>query len=122
MPTYDYECTKCGHRFEKFQSMSDPLVKTCPKCKGKVKRLIGAGAGLLFKGEGFYITDYRSKDYKEKSKSDKETAPKGESSSSTPAGTGDAGGGKGASTDTNTKPARKAAKKAGGAGKGSAKD
>lgn len=120
MPTYDYECTKCGHQFEKFQAMSDPPVKTCPKCRGKVKRLIGAGAGLLFKGEGFYITDYRSKDYKEKSKSD--TAPKGEPSSSTPAGTGEAGGGKGASADTNAKPARKAAKKAGGAGKGSAKD
>jgi len=77
MPTYDYECEKCGHHFEKFQSMSDPVIKTCPKCKGKVKRLIGSGAGLLFKGEGFYITDYRSKGYQEKAKSDAEGAKSG---------------------------------------------
>jgi putative FmdB family regulatory protein len=120
MPTYDYECTKCGHQFEKFQAMSDPLVKTCPKCKGKVKRLIGAGAGLLFKGEGFYITDYRSKDYKEKSKSDKETAPKGDGSStseSTPSGTPDS---KGSAPETpkEKKPAKKGSKPAKGASKG----
>ena len=71
MPTYEYECLACGHRFEKFQSMSDPLLKTCPECKAKkLKRLIGTGAGLLFKGEGFYITDYRSKGYQEKAKSE----------------------------------------------------
>ena len=70
MPTYDYECTKCGHRFEAFQSMSDKPLTKCPECRGKVKRLIGAGAGLIFKGSGFYITDYRSKDYKEKARSD----------------------------------------------------
>lgn len=70
MPTYDYECTVCGHRFEAFQSMSDKPLTKCPECRGKVKRLIGAGAGLIFKGSGFYITDYRSKDYKEKARSD----------------------------------------------------
>lgn len=103
MPTYDYECEKCGHRFEKFQSMSDPVLKTCPKCKGKVKRLIGAGAGLLFKGEGFYITDYRSKGYQDKAKSDK--AAEGGSSGSKDGGTSDGGksdsgasGGSGASS------------------------
>lgn len=61
MPTYDYECTKCGHAFEEFQKMSDPVLTDCPACKGHgtVKRLIGAGAGLIFKGSGFYITDYK---------------------------------------------------------------
>ena len=69
MPTYDYKCEACGHAFEHFQSMtSDPLRK-CPKCgKMKVKRLIGTGAGLIFKGSGFYITDYRSENYKQAAK------------------------------------------------------
>jgi putative FmdB family regulatory protein len=61
MPTYDYECTKCGYAFEKSQKMTDkPLVK-CPKCQGKVKRLIGSGSGFIFKGAGFYATDYKKK-------------------------------------------------------------
>ena len=64
MPTYDYECEKCGHRFELFQSMNDEPKKRCPKCKGKVRRLIGTGAGMIFKGSGFYVTDYRSDSYK----------------------------------------------------------
>ena len=64
MPTYDYECTKCGHVFERFQKMTDEPVKRCPKCKGKVKKQIGTGAGILFKGSGFYTTDYRSDSYK----------------------------------------------------------
>ena len=85
MPTYEYECQKCGHRFEEFQSMKDaPLVK-CPKCKGKLKRLIGAGAGFLFKGSGFYITDYRSSSYQEKKKSS-EAAPKSEGAKAEGAG------------------------------------
>jgi putative FmdB family regulatory protein len=62
MPTYDYVCTKCGHAFEVFQSMKDKPLSRCPKCKrGRVKRLIGSGAGLLFKGSGFYETDYKRK-------------------------------------------------------------
>ncbi len=68
MPTYEYECQKCGHRFEEFQSMKDAPLTKCPECKGKVKRLIGAGAGFIFKGSGFYITDYRSSGYSEKKK------------------------------------------------------
>ena len=62
MPTYEYECTKCGHNFEAFQSIKDKPLERCPKCKGKVKRLIGSGAGIIFKGSGFYATDYRRKD------------------------------------------------------------
>lgn len=59
MPTYEYECKSCGHRFEKFQSMSAEPIKICPKCKKKVRRLIGFGSGFIFKGAGFYATDYR---------------------------------------------------------------
>ncbi|RKY86188.1 zinc ribbon domain-containing protein [candidate division KSB1 bacterium] len=60
MPTYDYVCVNCGHRFEKFQKMSDEPLKFCPECGGKVKRLIGTGGGIVFKGHGFYATDYGS--------------------------------------------------------------
>jgi len=59
MPTYEYECTKCTHKFEKFQKMNDEPLKKCPECKGPVKRLIGRGAGIIFKGSGFYATDYK---------------------------------------------------------------
>jgi putative FmdB family regulatory protein len=76
MPTYEYACTKCGHEFEIFQSMKDKPLTVCPKekCKlktwgkGRVKKLLGAGAGLIFKGSGFYITDYRSEGYKQAAK------------------------------------------------------
>jgi|SRR5262245_20682694 len=60
MPTYDYVCEACEHRFEAFQSMNDKRLKTCPKCKKrKLTRLIGTGAGIIFKGSGFYVTDYK---------------------------------------------------------------
>jgi len=59
MPTYEYECTECGNRFEVFQKMSEDPVKSCPACGGEVHRLIGGGAGVIFKGAGFYATDYR---------------------------------------------------------------
>lgn len=84
MPTYEYECEKCGKSFECLQSMKDDPLKSCPKelCqaktwgKGKVKRLMGTGAGLIFKGSGFYITDYRSEGYKAAAKKDKgDSAP-----------------------------------------------
>ncbi len=71
MPTYDYRCGACGHTFEHFQSISDARLKKCPQCgKPKLERLIGAGGGLLFKGSGFYITDYRSSSYQEAAKRD----------------------------------------------------
>ena len=83
MPTYEYVCSKCGHEFEKFQPIADKPLSVCPKelCaqkkwgKGKVQKQISAGAGLIFKGSGFYITDYRSEKYKEAAK--KDTAPSG---------------------------------------------
>lgn len=65
MPTYDYECPK-GHRFEAIQKMTAKPVATCPKCGARARRMISGGAGFLFKGGGFYITDYRSDDYKKK--------------------------------------------------------
>ena len=71
MPTYDYKCLECDIQFEKFQGITAPPLEECPECSGKVKRLIGAGAGLIFKGSGFYITDYRSEGYKESAKKDK---------------------------------------------------
>ena len=71
MPTYDYQCKACGHAFEKFQSITARPVRVCPKCKGrKVKRLIGAGAGIIFKGSGFHQTDYRSSAYRQAAKKD----------------------------------------------------
>lgn len=93
MPTYEYECETCGHRFEVFQSMKDRRLTRCraepeegeDKCKGKVRRLLGTGAGVIFKGSGFYETDYRSDSYKkgaekaasaEKSSSGKDSAKK----------------------------------------------
>ena len=81
MPTYECECEKCRHRFEVFQSMTEPPRKRCPKCRGKVRRLIGGGAGIVFKGSGIYTTDYRSPSYiEQKRKESGEPAkPKGES-------------------------------------------
>lgn len=61
MPTYDYKCTECDYTFEYFQKMTDEPLKECPQCKGKLKRLIGPGAGPIFKGSGFYQTDYKNK-------------------------------------------------------------
>jgi putative FmdB family regulatory protein len=73
MPTYEYECQKCGHRFELFQSIKDAPKKACPKCRGRAKRLLGTGAGLIFKGSGFYITDYRKPGYSEAAKKESGT-------------------------------------------------
>jgi putative FmdB family regulatory protein len=71
MPTYEYKCDACGHTFERFQSITADPIKRCPECgKAKVRRLIGTGAGLIFKGSGFYITDYRDKSYTDQAKSE----------------------------------------------------
>lgn len=84
MPTYDYECDACGHKLEIFQNISDDPLTKCPACKKKkLRRLFGAGAGILFKGSGFYKTDYRSDAYKQKAASDKSTAGSSTESSST---------------------------------------
>ncbi|MGE5599372.1 MAG: FmdB family zinc ribbon protein [Bacteroidota bacterium] len=73
MPTYEYSCSKCG-RFEVFQRMSDRPLEACPTCGGSARRLISASAGILFKGEGFHTTDYRSGDYKKKAKEESSSA------------------------------------------------
>lgn len=91
MPTYEYFCTKCGQNFEAFQSMKDEPFRECPKelCRlpkwghGQVKRLPGTGAGVIFKGSGFYSTDYRSPSYKEAAKKDA-PAPAGSSGEKSP--------------------------------------
>jgi putative FmdB family regulatory protein len=88
MPTYDYQCQACEHEFELFQSMSAPVKRKCPECsKLKLKRLIGTGSGVLFKGSGFYETDYRSKSYEKDKAADKPKSSDGESSKSSSSGT-----------------------------------
>ena len=80
MPTYLYRCKKCGHEFELVHSIKDDKPKRCPRCKGAAVRVPAGGAGLLFKGSGFYITDYRSSSYREKAKQEKtggESKPSG---------------------------------------------
>ena len=97
MPTYEYKCAACGFEFEKFQSIKSGPVRKCPHCgKSRVKRLIGTGSGLIFKGGGFYQTDYRSEAYK--------TAAKADASASAPAKESTAGGGS-AAADSTPKPA-----------------
>ena len=77
MPTYEYKCLDCDIQFDQFQSITEDAIEECPTCGGRVKRLIGAGAGLIFKGSGFYITDYRSEGYKESAKKDAESSSDG---------------------------------------------
>ncbi len=75
MPTYEYECKACGHFFEEFQSITAEPLRKCPSCKKlKLQRLIGAGAGIIFKGSGFYETDYRSEEYKKKAREEKKAS------------------------------------------------
>ena len=74
MPTYEYECRSCGHVFEKFQPITARPIRKCPLCRKSVRRLIGNGAGVIFKGSGFYETDYRSPEYQKQAKSEKPDA------------------------------------------------
>lgn len=86
MPTYEYACQKCGHEFEQFQSMRDEPLKKCPKCKKQsLKRLVGSGAGLIFKGTGFYITDYKKKSGTPDAAPSKPAAPTTPATPATPA-------------------------------------
>jgi len=109
MPTYDYECEN-GHRFEAFQSMKDDPLRECRDCGAPVRRLIGPGSGFIFKGGGFYITDYRSKDYKDKAKA--ESKPESSSKSETKSEAKPSGGDKSSGTSD----------KSSGTGKSSPKD
>jgi len=95
MPTYDYKCDACGHAFELFQSITAAPVRKCPACgKKEVRRLIGTGAGVIFKGSGFYCTDYRSDSYRKAADKDKPTPPADAAKASTPAKGPDAKKGK----------------------------
>ena len=81
MPTYEYRCEKCKKRHEAFQSITAKALTKCPKCGGRLKRLLSHGSGFLLKGSGFYITDYRSKSYNEAKKKDQPTKPSSDTSS-----------------------------------------
>ena len=86
MPTYEYQCLKCHKRHEAFQSITAKPLTSCPRCKGRLKRLLSSGSGFLFKGSGFYITDYRSKSYHDAKKKDQ---PSSSSSSPSPSPSSD---------------------------------
>lgn len=112
MPTYEYECQTCGHQFEARQSMKDPHLTDCPQenCAGPVKRKIGLGAGLIFKGSGFYITDYRSDSYKAAAKKDAEGGGSSSSGSSgTSAAASSSSGGSSSSGSSGSTPAKTSA-------------
>ncbi len=78
MPTYEYECLSCKYEFEAFQKITDDPLQECPRCNGMVRRKISAGSGLLFKGTGFYATDYRSENYKKKASAESPERSRGE--------------------------------------------
>jgi putative FmdB family regulatory protein len=95
MPTYEYRCPACQHEFEKLQKMSEEPVAACPECGAAAERLLSGGAGLLFKGSGFYITDYRSDSYKKAASSEKGSG--GEKKSGDKGTSGSSSGGSSAS-------------------------
>lgn len=88
MPTYEYRCRKCKHQFELFHSIKDDKPKRCPKCRSRADRVPAGGAGLLFKGSGFYITDYRSQSYRDKAKQEKSDGSTGSKDAGGSTGTG----------------------------------
>ena len=102
MPTYEYRCQKCGHLFEIFQSMKDERLTDCPleECDGKIKRLIGTGAGIIFKGSGFYETDYRSNAYKKAASADSKAGSESSSDSSSSKKSSDSSTSSGSGSDS----------------------
>jgi putative FmdB family regulatory protein len=117
MPTYDYRCSACNHEFEQFQSMKDKVLRSCPRCKKlKLERLIGTGGAIIFKGSGFYQTDYRSEGYKKAADAEKpaesaKTPTKAESKSDAKADAAPAGSSESkpaASVKSDSKPAKPA--------------
>lgn len=121
MPTYEYQCSACGHRFEQFQSMKDKSLRACPKCKKpKLERLIGTGGAIIFKGGGFYQTDYRSDAYTKAAEAEKKstsesaptTSPEAKSAAAaSPAKTSsEAAGEKPAQAKAPTRPAKRKSK------------
>ncbi len=114
MPTYEYECDACGHDFEEFQYFSDPVLTKCPACKkNKLRRLFGTGASVIFKGSGFYETDYRSESYKAGAKAEKEATTKESSDGSA---NGESKNGSAKSESSGGKGGKKAKSAPGGAG------
>ena len=99
MPTYEYQCRSCGHRFEAVQNITAPARKRCPHCRKKVDRLISAGAGFLFKGSGFYTTDHRSKPYQDAAKKDRQESDAAPLAVKVPSNTAGAEAEKGATAD-----------------------
>jgi putative FmdB family regulatory protein len=116
MPTYEYRCTKCRSEFEHFQKMSDPHLKKCPECGGKVERKISSGAGIVFKGSGFYETDYKRKKPEPKSKESGDSAKPESAGKSEKSGGAGKSGGKGKSDKSGK--SGKAAKKSKSSGGG----
>lgn len=90
MPTYEYRCAN-GHEFERFQRMSEPPIEKCPECGAPAERLLSAGAGILFRGSGFYITDYRSESYRKAAEAERSKGKGAESGSGDKPGSGSAG-------------------------------
>src|ERR1700716_1731400 len=104
MPTYEYQCDACDHNFDDFQSINDAPLKKCPKCKRqKLRRVFGAGAAVIFKGSGFYQTDYRSESYKTAAKADQEAGKPAATAKDTANGKADTGGGEKSASDTKSK-------------------
>ena len=113
MPTYDYECAACGHKFEKFQSITSDPIKECPAChKKQAKRLIGIGAGVIFKGGGFYETDYRSDSYSKDAKKDSDGGGEAKSDAKSDSKTETKAESKPAKSEAKSEPASKPAAKA----------
>ena len=111
MPTYEYQCDACNHNFDEFQGMNDKPLKKCPKCrKSKLRRVFGIGAAVLFKGSGFYQTDYRSESYKSAAKADQESSKPAADKSDAGAKTGATGKSDGGSSGSEAKSSDKSSK------------